>query len=587
MPQAERRLYMENEKEVVSYAYFSESHLYEAVTQKYIETHKDKLLDERVCSMELLKELNSVIDVENAPRDKSEHFKKPKNLPLVSIAMLIAAREDMALVAGGDKSGNNQKSFMTTEKKLKLPIGKYQYDDSNNNKGVWEITNNPHESFGVLVEHYKPGATKKEKDEVYSMTKGRLRIIYKCTIPHYAIMNNCIYDVLNKKMIDFTPELVFTAKSHVNFNPSATNPFIPVPEDNSVWDVDSWLDSLGTPEFVGHIKEVLQAVLLPLVKRNQSVWFYSPVGNNGKGTIAQLLRNLVHEEVTVNIPLSQFAEDFGLAKLPGAMAVITDENDVHTFKSGEGMGRFKAVVTGDAVTIHEKYVNPYTFHFNGLVVECCNSFVKTNDSSNSFYRRLHIIPFSQCFTGAEKRYIKDRLIYRTDVLEYLAKMVLCDMEYRDSFTETPMTQKTLSMYISNTNYVAEYLDEILPVVKWNLLPAKDFLYAGFQKFYQETNPSGKVCGRTHFINSVKDYISKNPDWEWTDSCRSKGYIDPNVVDPLIFKYDMDAFINRMYMTDRDYDRKCPLENCLKEKYSGLKRKNVALIQNNPDDEETE
>uniref|UniRef100_UPI004057399F hypothetical protein n=1 Tax=Agathobacter sp. TaxID=2021311 RepID=UPI004057399F len=226
---------------------------------------------------------------------------------------------------------------------------------------------------------------------------------------------------------------------------------------------------------------------------------------------------------------------------------------------------------------NQKYVNPYTFCFNGLVVECLNSFVKTNDNTDSFYRRLHIISFSECFTGKQKRYIKSRLIYRTDVLEYIAKMVLVDMEYQDKFTETPMTQKTLDMYINNTNCVAEYLNEILPEAKWDLLPSVDYLYDGFKTYYKEVNPSGKVCGRNHFMNSVQQYASKSTEWEWTDSCRSKGYIDPAVVDPLIFRYNMEAFINRVYITDKDYERKCPLEHCLKEKYAGLKRRNVNAV----------
>ncbi len=559
----------------------SASRIHVEVTQEYIDSCS-ALENEYVCSNDLLEQLNVRIECENAIREKSHHLAILKELPNICVVGLMSAHPHLAVVTGGDKSGNGNKPFLTYEEKMELPVVYYNADGDN--AGVWESANRPLGLFGSIVERYKPGATDKDKKEIFSSVKGKLRTIYKCVIPYYAAMNNCIYDVLHKKAIPFSPDLVFTAKSHINFNAAAVNPFIYIEEDGTTWDVISWLNSLGTPEFVEQIKDVIQAVLLPLAPRGKSVWFYSPTGNNGKGTIAALLRNLVTDSVTVNIPLSQFGEPFGLAELPKAMAIITDENEVDSFNKA-GMEKFKAVVTGDAVTINKKYENPYKFYFNGLVLECMNSLVETTDKSNSFYRRLHIIKFSECFTGKERRYIKQRLIYRTDVLEFIAKMVLQDMEYKEAFTETPMIKDALSEYISSTNSVAEYLDTILPKAKWNLLPAKDFLYEGYKTYCKKTNPNGKIKKYPKFINSVKDYISKNPDWEWTDCCRSDGYIDGNVTEPLLLEYEMEPFRNRLCYVPYDPTSQYSVSGCLKEKYSGLKRKGFtkqqATVTNNP------
>lgn len=541
------------------------SEIIESATNYSISKAPD-ILDISKCVNDTYTEITTSIDLENTLRPKGAKSKVPQSLPCLSVAMLIAARPDTALIAKGDKSLSRTNPVSTTEQRLKLPIGMYQYTGVN--EGVWEITNNPLGAFGVLVEKYKPDATKNEKHEVFILVKSRLQVIEKCMTPYYVAVNNGIVDVLHKTLLPFSPDLVFTSKIHTDLNMKATNPHITIPEDGSVWDTDSWLNSLGTPGFVKSILEVVQAACLPLAPRDKMVLFFSKLGNNGKGTLCQLIRNLLGEESTVSIPLKDFSTRFGLASLPGAMAVITDENDVSSFN--KGLANLKAAITGDTLTIEQKYQDAYDYAFNGLILECVNDFPNGDDKTGSFKRRLHIIEFVNCFTGVQKRYIKDRLIYRKDVLEYILKKVLIDMDYRDEFTETEATKATLKAYTIATNSVAAFLDEILPQCKWNLLPATDFLYEIYKEWYRGISPSGKVIGRNDFIDSVKDYVGTKMDhnccWEWTDSCRSKGYIDCTVKEPLLLEYGVNTFTDRMH-SNMGYARAL----CLKEKYSGLKR----------------
>ena len=211
------------------------------------------------------------------------------------------------------------------------------------------------------------------------------------------------------------------------------------------------------------------------------------------------------------------------------------------------------------------------------MLQCVNDFPKGDDKSGSFRRRLHIIPFENCFTGAEKRYIKDRLIYRTDVLEYILKMVLVDMEYREQFTETAATKKALESYVKTTNSVVSFLQEILPVCKWDLLPATEFLYEAYKNWYREFVPSGKVIGRNDFIDSVREFVATDEnaklEWEWTDSTRSKGYIHCSVQEPLLEEYNLISFMKHK-AGSCGVQRIFAYEPRLKEKYSGLKRRSA-------------
>lgn len=547
----------------------NETQIIEKTTNTYIDSYQP-LPDEIVCSYEVVEEINNETQSENKNRPDTNKLRYFKDIPDLAVAMLIAAREDVALIAPGDKSQTNREVNMTDEQRFQLPVGIYQYNGDN--EGVWEVSNDPLGAFGILVEKYKPGATKKTKQEIFILVKRRLRIVRKCVIPHYVPVNNGIWDMESKILFPFSEDLVFTSKLHTNLNLAAVNPVISTPDGD--WDVDTFFDELGSPGFVKSILEVIQAACLPLAPRNKMVLFYNTAGNNGKGTICQMIRNLLGEEVVISIPIDEFSVKFALADLPHAIAIITDENNTNSFS--KGLGNLKAVITGDVVKVEQKYEKSYNFAYRGIVIQCLNDMINGNDKSGSFKRRLHIIPFENCFTGKEKRYIKERLIYRTDVLEYVLKMVLVDMDYREEFTETSATKAALELYTKTTNSVVAFLEEILPECKWDLLPATDFLYSAFKSWYREVSPSGKVIGRNDFIDSVKEFVATNEnmklEWEWTDSTRSKGYIDCDKKEPLLDRYDLTAFMDNTF--GAYVNREFVYEYRLKEKYSGLKRRSA-------------
>lgn len=547
----------------------NETQIIEKTTNTYIDSYQP-LPDEIVCSYEVVEEINNETQSENKNRPDTNKLRYFKDIPDLAVAMLIAAREDVALIAPGDKSQTNREVNVTDEQRFQLPVGIYQYNGDN--EGVWEVSNDPLGAFGILVEKYKPGATKKTKQEIFILVKRRLRIVRKCVIPHYVPVNNGIWDMESKILFPFSEDLVFTSKLHTNLNLAAVNPVISTPDGD--WDVDTFFDELGSPGFVKSILEVIQAACLPLAPRNKMVLFYNTAGNNGKGTICQMIRNLLGEEVVISIPIDEFSVKFALADLPHAIAIITDENNTNSFS--KGLGNLKAVITGDVVKVEQKYEKSYNFAYRGIVIQCLNDMINGNDKSGSFKRRLHIIPFENCFTGKEKRYIKERLIYRTDVLEYVLKMVLVDMDYREEFTETSATKAALELYTKTTNSVVAFLEEILPECKWDLLPATDFLYSAFKSWYREVSPSGKVIGRNDFIDSVKEFVATDEnmklEWEWTDSTRSKGYIDCDKKEPLLDRYDLTAFMDNTF--GAYVNREFVYEYRLKEKYSGLKRRSA-------------
>lgn len=252
------------------------------------------------------------------------------------------------------------------------------------------------------------------------------------------------------------------------------------------------------------------------------------------------------------------------------MAVITDENDTNARSTSNKT--IKSVITGDTVTINIKNKPQYDYNFYGLVLECVNELPKFSDKSDSMIRRLLLIDMPSCFTGKEKKYIKESLIQRKDVREYVLKRVLIDMEYRENFTEPESSKKLLREFEEISNSVFAFCTEILPECKWDLLPAEKFLFAMYTSWCKRINPAGTPAGRNTFIKGVKKFVGddkNNSEFEWTESTRSQGRMD--WAEPLLLEYKIETFLNRQYSNSMDNSKICTPQ-FLNVKYSGLKRK---------------
>lgn len=410
----------------------------------------------------------------------------------------------------------------------------------------------------------------KELSEVMSFLSQKAPIKKRTMNPDLIAVNNGIFDYSKKKLLAFSPDYVFVSKCHTDYNPLAENIVIHNDTDGTDWDLESWLFSLSDDaEIVNLLWEVISAIIRPFVSWNKSIWLYSDRGNNGKGTFCSLLRNICGKETTISIPLSQFSDRFALAGIIDKSAIITDENDVGTFIDKAAV--LKALITHDAVNVEKKHIDVITFQFYGLIVQCLNEPPRIKDKSNSFFRRQIFIPFDKCFTGIERKYIKDDYLQRDEVLQYALYRALHTDFYE--FCEPAACKDALRNYKELNDPVREFLSEMLPQLVWDFLPFS-FLYDLYRAWFMQTNPSGKVQGRTTFISDVLNIISDYP--EWTCAGRDVA-VRPgkmmNTAEPLIAEYNLSNWMNENYC-GRDIDKLChPTQ--LKQHYSGLRRISIS------------
>lgn len=382
------------------------------------------------------------------------------------------------------------------------------YCDDGPRKGLYTTDT---DYINNIIYSYAPSMDKKSIDEVMSRLKAWAPVKTRNTNRDFIPVNNGIYDYHTKTLMDFTPEIVFIAKSHTNYNANAQNVVITNPDDGYTWDVESWMEDLtDDPELTNLLWEITGALLRPNVAWNKSAWLYSDKGENGKGTLCALWRNLCGDSAT-SIPISDFAKDFMLSSLITSQAVIVDENDVGAFI--DKAGALKAVITNDVVYINRKFKDPIKYQFHGFMVQCLNELPRFRDKSDSIYRRQLFVPMNKCFTGVARTYIKDDYIHRPEVLEYVMKRVL-EMDYY-RLSEPEACRVVLDEYKIYSDPVRQFWTEFEDQFVWDLLPY-GFLYSLFKEWFKRNNPNGAIIGRNTFIKDLQNVLSKSTMFQFVE-----------------------------------------------------------------------
>ena len=441
-----------------------------------------------------------------------------------------------------------------------VSIGTYVTEGKN--EGIYDVSD---VHLEALVRQYNDAATTRDVSEVVAWLRSLAPSVSVCDDMNLVAVNNGIYDYETKMLMDFDPELVFLTKSHVNFVDNAVNPIIHNDDDSTDWDVESWMQSLSDDaEIVDLLWKLCGAIIRPNVSWNKSAWLYSESGNNGKGTLCRLMRNLCGDGAHASIPISAFSNQFGLEALTHVSAVIVDENDTNTYL--DKVAALKSVITGDPVTVDRKFKQAITVTFRGMMVQCVNALPQFKDKSDSAYRRLLLIPMDKRFEGKERKYIKNDYLNRPEVLEYVLYKILAETSYYE-LPVPPLCEELLSTYKTFNDPIREFLEDVMGHVVWGLLPWQ-FMYDMYVGWYARNNGSGKAEKKGNFMIRVRSLIGEYVEWEECGLTRVGAKMDEP--EPLIAEYNLVPWMNSSY-TGRDLDKRCSPDH-LADRYRGLIRR---------------
>lgn len=458
--------------------------------------------------------------------NKIRHFQDIPNYAAAKLALFKYTFRSISWTGDTDSDGN---------------MLAYYYADGAK-EGVY---NGTRKCLEKIIRRFKPSAENKDINTIISMMASEAEMIRPSSDPDLVPFKNGILNYKTKQLLPFSPDICFVAKSSVDYpTVPVSNPHITMP-DGKVWDFESFMNSLSDdPGIVDLIFKVIGAILRPNVRWDKVPTFVGPSGMNGKGTICELMRQLLGAGNYASLQFSDFSKDSKVAQLLQVNAVITDENDTNSYS--EKNANLKAAVTGDEFTIDRKYMSAVKLRFKGLIVQCANGLPRTNDQTDSFYRRILMIPFDKTFKDEERKYIKDDYLKRPEVLEYVAWRVMNMPDYYE-LPEPEACRNLLGEFRQHNDPVVEFMNDVFPQFTWEKVPGA-FVYDLYLKWSQKNNPSGRTIGRRTVMDRIKANLDKCFDGEWTFKAGDTRINKNDNLQPelLIIEYGLDDWRSKAY-----------------------------------------
>ncbi len=518
----------------------------------------DPGVDLRAVRDTLIRRINAEFDIENRGRKDSGSFlppiRKVQVLDEHTAAMVLLARHRIVAVDLAEGEADD-----LTELAVYVAYGE--------NAGTYSASKTRIKS---LVSDLRPSATAGTIESTYARLRIHAPVVTRTVEPHLIPVANGVFDHARQTLREFSPDWVFLSKFPVDYVPTAANEVIIMP-DGEEWDVESWIKSLSDDEGVPELLwEIISAAVRSHAPWNKAIWFMSERGNNGKGTLIQMLQNLLGTKACSSIPFAEFGKPFLLEPLLYSRVNLVDENDVG--KLADSLAAWKAFVTGDAITLDRKHKTPVKFRWRGLDIQCQNSTLqRTKDRSGSFYRRLLVVPFEKWFGEGERRYIKTDYLARPEVLRYVLKRAL-EMTHT-TLSNPDACQRALENYQGDNNYLLAFWLEFETDFVWDLLPYR-FLHALYCEWLRRVNPSGRPESQPALTAFLSAHLAGSEEWDAKRSATRPG-TGMAMPEPLIDQYGLDEWTNSTY-TGSDPAKRC-IVSPLKENYKGLVRRTHSTV----------
>ena len=380
--------------------------------------------------------------------------------------------------------------------------------------------------------------------------------------PYLVAVDNGIFNTKTMELMPFSPKYVFLSKCRVGYNAAAKPVEITNP-DGTIWTVDGWIEDMmdGDQEKINSVWESIAATVKPLINWRKNIYYYSQEGNNGKGTICKLIKNLIGEDSYLPVALEDLDKQFYLETLPGTQAIINDENNVGEYidKSANA----KRIATKDPLLITRKNKTAVVMVYNGVMIQCINSLPRTKDKTESKGRRDLYIHFTKSYTGKENKLIQDEYIKRKDVLEYVLKRVLAMTNTELHITESSRRLAEQASIMNSS--VKAFWVEMSSQFAWGMLPLA-FAYDLYAAWYKRNYPGAKAVGKETFIEELQHIIAKDDEWEmppkrWNGKKEDWPQIRTgNRMDgpePLIFEYGLQRWRSPTYIGPDIMKMCCP------------------------------
>lgn len=188
-------------------------------------------------------------------------------------------------------------------------------------------------------------------------------------------------------------------------------------------------------------------------------WLWYGEGANGKTTLANTIAHILGE-YGATVPFSMFQLQQQRSGIPDDLATLPGKRFIHAAETIEGKrideARMKMLTGSDRIAARPLFGRWFEFEPTHKVVLSCNHRPVVQDDSPGFWRRVHLVPFTQRFDGANRDdHLEEKL--RAEAPGILAWMVAGCLEWQKRGLQPPsaVVEATLG-YRSESDHLAEF-----------------------------------------------------------------------------------------------------------------------------------
>lgn len=343
--------------------------------------------------------------------------------------------------------------------KLAVGPGKILYRHT---EGLWVPDGGPEifrRTQKLLGQRYRPG----HAANVLSVVENRIPLITDDKQDtQFLNLPNGLLDWAEGKIYPHSSHVVSTVRIPIEWNDEAECPHI-----------DQFFSEVFPGDAIELAYEILGYLLFNDNPLHKAILLHG-TGRNGKGTFIRLARMLVgHNNISAITPQDLDTSNFTAAQLYGKLANLVGDVDPRIFKSTE---KFKQLTGGDYITAQHKHKDPFVFRCRALMVAAFNSLPRTADTTEGFFSRWVVVPFTAFFpAGKADPTLIDRLT-RTEELQGLLRYAVGGLQNvmrKGGFTIPASVEKATARFRDEADPMRSFITDCVRFTHEAFMPRTD------------------------------------------------------------------------------------------------------------------
>lgn len=386
------------------------------------------------------------------------------------------------------------------------PTAKHQYEKSNFEKNALIFLNSGAPLVRCQEQYYKytgkfwePYSEEQVERDVHSALRGRgfsmglvnntIKTVKRFAVkdefkpaPTYVAFRNGVldlqgwdYGLIDFSLIPHSPKLKTMSLLNFDFDAEAQCPqwleFL-----NQVFEGDKDRELL-LQQFMGY--------LLVYDYRWHKMLVMAGESRSGKGTIANVIRELVGHSAYAGASLSSLSEQFGLHPLVNAkVAVISDAKQTARGNISRAHEVLLNVAANDSIPVRRMYSSPITTQIAARIVMMANNVPRFADDADALYNRYLVLPFNVSFAGREDVLLSEKLKAEMSGIFNWAVQGLIQLAAAGKFIQPELGVKAADEMRVYSNPLGTFVERFLVQDTDGLVPCRD-LFLAYQQFCRE------------------------------------------------------------------------------------------------------